>query len=485
MATPQIPDFWPMALGASADTVEIPDTTPAGEGIPSFTSLFPILTQIDPTAGGVFIQRTWMNGLFQLLGNNIWYLQHGCLFPWNATFDYPVGAHVLGSDNNEYVAVQENTGQDPTQDPTNVYWLRADAGDGVPVGTIVWSAATQAPNGYLLCNGATVGRTTYAALFAAIGTTYGSGDGSTTFALPNLINRVMWGGTSPGQYLEAGLPGIVGQAAFNGVLGSVVSATGALKQSVTSGEYQAGGANGNTTIGYINFNAADSNAIYGTSDTVQPPALTLVPYIKAFSAATNQGMIDLTSLANDIAALDAERLKQIGQIQTFAATALPEGWMICDGSSVLFADWPEFQQVYNEGRFAGMTLSSSDPSQVGKMVLNGSSGVYLPDLEGLYEQASSAANAGGYLAAGLPNITGQMDGGGYYEGQEGIGALFPSNAQPEYYAADTTGYNLHVCKLNISAANSNAIYGASTTVQPPSVQYVRAMYLGKPNAAAA
>ena len=64
MATPQVPDFWPMALGSNADTVEIPDTTPAGEGIPSFTSLFPILTQIDPTAGGVFIQRTWMNGLF-------------------------------------------------------------------------------------------------------------------------------------------------------------------------------------------------------------------------------------------------------------------------------------------------------------------------------------------------------------------------------------------------------------------------------------
>lgn len=125
MATPSIPDFWPMALGASADTVEIPDTTPAGEGIPSFTSLFPILTQIDPTAGGVFIQRTWMNGLFQMLGNNIWYLQHGCLFPWNATFDYPVGAHVLGSDNNEYVAVQESTGQNPTEDETQTYWVPA------------------------------------------------------------------------------------------------------------------------------------------------------------------------------------------------------------------------------------------------------------------------------------------------------------------------------------------------------------------------
>ena len=97
MAIPQVPNFWPMALGSNADTVEIPDTTPAGEGIPSFTSLFPVLTQIDPTAGGVFIERSWMNGLFQLLGNNIWYLQHGSPYPWSATLDYPVGAVVQGA----------------------------------------------------------------------------------------------------------------------------------------------------------------------------------------------------------------------------------------------------------------------------------------------------------------------------------------------------------------------------------------------------
>lgn len=192
-------------------------------------------------------------------------------------------------------------------------------------------------------------------------------------------------------------------------------------------------------------------------------------------------MIDLTSLANDIAALDAERLKQIGQIQTFAATALPEGWMICDGSSVLFADWPEFQQVYNEGRFTGMTLSAADPSQVGKIVLNGSSGVYLPDLEGLYEQASSAVNAGGYLAAGLPNIRGGVTSVKFMTGQTGSGAFSVSSS--------TVGYggqtNAPVGNITFSADTYNPIYSdAINTVQPPSVQYVRAMYLGKPNTAA-
>jgi microcystin-dependent protein len=58
-----------------------------------------------------------------------------------------------------------------------------------PTGSIVmWPTAT-APTGFLLCNGATANRTTYAALFAVIGTVYGAGDGSTTFNLPNFNNR--------------------------------------------------------------------------------------------------------------------------------------------------------------------------------------------------------------------------------------------------------------------------------------------------------
>ena len=61
--------------------------------------------------------------------------------------------------------------------------------EGVPTGTIIsWSAST--PSGYLDCDGSAVSRTTYADLFAVIGTTYGSGDGSTTFNVPNLEDNV-------------------------------------------------------------------------------------------------------------------------------------------------------------------------------------------------------------------------------------------------------------------------------------------------------
>jgi len=67
------------------------------------------------------------------------------------------------------------------------------ATDLTPAGTIIFSARTTAPNGYLHANGAAVSRTTYADLFDAIGTRYGSGNGSTTFNLPDLRNQFLRG----------------------------------------------------------------------------------------------------------------------------------------------------------------------------------------------------------------------------------------------------------------------------------------------------
>ena len=63
----------------------------------------------------------------------------------------------------------------------------------VPIGTILDFAAATAPTGYLVCDGSAVSRTTYAALFAVIGTTWGSGNGSTTFNVPDLRGRTAIG----------------------------------------------------------------------------------------------------------------------------------------------------------------------------------------------------------------------------------------------------------------------------------------------------
>lgn len=63
----------------------------------------------------------------------------------------------------------------------------------VPIGTVLPYAATSVPANWLLCAGQAVSRTAYADLFTLIGTTYGSGDGSTTFNLPDLRGRTIAG----------------------------------------------------------------------------------------------------------------------------------------------------------------------------------------------------------------------------------------------------------------------------------------------------
>ena len=66
-------------------------------------------------------------------------------------------------------------------------------------GVIQMYAGSSAPSGWLICNGQAVSRTTYAALYAVIGTTYGAGDGSTTFNIPNLVNKTVRGSNSLGK----------------------------------------------------------------------------------------------------------------------------------------------------------------------------------------------------------------------------------------------------------------------------------------------
>ena len=65
--------------------------------------------------------------------------------------------------------------------------------EGIPTATIVPWSSSSVPSGFLECNGAAVSRSTYSALFAIVGTTYGAGDGASTFNLPDLQDNVAVG----------------------------------------------------------------------------------------------------------------------------------------------------------------------------------------------------------------------------------------------------------------------------------------------------
>jgi microcystin-dependent protein len=98
---------------------------------------------------------------------------------------------------------------------------KLQSGAAIPAGFIMDFAGPTPPTGWLLCDGAAVSRTTFAALFAAIGTTWGAGDGSTTFNVPDLRGRVRagrdnMGGTAAGRLTNTG----TGNSGLNGqVLG--------------------------------------------------------------------------------------------------------------------------------------------------------------------------------------------------------------------------------------------------------------------------
>jgi microcystin-dependent protein len=78
-----------------------------------------------------------------------------------------------------------------TSDGTDLSW--ATVGGGVPAGTVIYHAANTPPTDFIKANGAAVSRTTYSALFTSIGTTFGVGDGSTTFNVPDLRGEFMRG----------------------------------------------------------------------------------------------------------------------------------------------------------------------------------------------------------------------------------------------------------------------------------------------------
>ena len=134
----------------------------------------------------------------------------------------------------------------------------------IPIGQPQITLSNTLEDNEIWLEGATVSRTTYAELFKIYGTTYGTGDGSTTFVLPNFKNRAIWGSNEFG-YIGAGLPNITGSFTSDDAGGNP---TGAF---YVSGYPTGDGGNGGGWR--INLDASRSSSIYGKSNTVQPPAI--------------------------------------------------------------------------------------------------------------------------------------------------------------------------------------------------------------------
>lgn len=286
MAVFDEPTKWQTSLVNSGDANTIPQNTPVGTGKASFEEGFPQITQVPIGAGGIAPDRKDFNGLFKLLADWLFYIQNGGIATYNPLYDYAEGRIVLHTDNKIYFCIQANGALDP-KDPSNTaYWslipTLADFDEiGFKTGDIKIQTTATIPSGWLLCNGAGVSRITFSNLFAKIGSTYGDGDGSTTFNIPDLRDRYIIGANTNalGAKLAEQLPNIVGSV--QGIdVNDTNSSNGALRiftnyfnWAIPNGTFQ----DVNSTIA---LNAHNSNSVYTENGHVYPASIALNFIIK-------------------------------------------------------------------------------------------------------------------------------------------------------------------------------------------------------------
>ena len=135
-----------------------------------------------------------------------------------------------------------------TSDGTDVVW---SANSANPTGTVIAFAANTAPTGYLECDGTAVSRTTYAALFAVVGTTWGTGNGSTTFNLPDFRGEWLRGwdhgrGVDSGRAFASAQSEMIGPHNHTATSTGSTSSDGAHTHTIQS--YDSGGATAGLSV---------------------------------------------------------------------------------------------------------------------------------------------------------------------------------------------------------------------------------------------
>ena len=209
------------------------------------------------------------NGLCYLITRQLAYLYQQGIPEWDSGTTYYTNSLCTVLEDGLWTIKRStsdnNTGNDPTSDTVNwtdYYSTRVIHTIGDPIITL---NPTLASNEVWL-EGAVVSRSTYSNLYTIYGTTYGAGDGSTTFGLPDFRNRAIWGANSFG-YISAGLPNITGT--FEGASQNADHTSGAFYVVGRNTKVANDGEKDNT----YGFDASRSSSIYGNSTTVQPPSI--------------------------------------------------------------------------------------------------------------------------------------------------------------------------------------------------------------------
>ena len=187
-----------------------------------------------------------------------------------------------------------------------------------------------------------------------------------------------------------------------------------------------------------------------------------------------------------VTASEAFRLSMIGVPRYWRSTTLPAGHVWANGDLALFADWPELKKIYDAGGFAGMLLaynanSATIAANLGKWRPNAANptGLYVPNLsEQFFRAWTGTGESGRYNAPGLPELLGGFSAYTYDAGMpwQAITSVDSGMNALTVGSSGGTRYNAFTFRASLS----NTIYGASSTVMPPSVNLPVILYLGIP-----
>lgn len=256
------------------------------------------------------------------------------------------------------------------------------------VGTIISHASINPPAGFLYCDGAAVSRTTYYKLFNSIGTTYGAGDGVSTFNIPNF----------KGIFLRGAGSQTIGAETYSATLGQKQNdATAPNGLSAYGGEHQntfntyafgtnTGGWGVYTPVPSGNFPwglgptpvSTDNGGAHGhgfNGDSETRPANAAVAYHICY----DEGTYPIST--------DVQFSDDVGSIQAFAINPVnpPSGYLYADGSVVLKSNYPElFNRIGTQFNTGGETAAE----------------FRLPDLRGIFVRGAGSQTIGGETYSG-------------------------------------------------------------------------------------
>jgi len=279
------PQYITMAFAQDGDKTPIGDTPSLTQ--PSQPIGFPVIYSTPIADDGKPITRVQFNGIMNLYSQFILWNNVGGTYSWNADIaatGYPLGA-VIWYNNTQIRSAISSNATEPSPatvsaQGTDWVYVAPYVEYQLPVGSLIQiPLGITAPIGYILANGSAVSRTTYANLFAVYGTTFGAGDGSTTFELPDFRGKFIRGqsGNSAdyGVTQNDAIRNITGTMGGKYLVGdSIIQVTGAFYNAGTFSENAFGGTGSSPKFGF------DASLVVPTADENRPVNLAVDFYIK-------------------------------------------------------------------------------------------------------------------------------------------------------------------------------------------------------------